>query len=386
VPDPPRDLSGGVSVLRVLHVQKVKGIGGSERHLLALLPALRGRGIEVGMVVVATGDSMRFVQPLRETGIEPRILPAHGDLDLRLTPKLRTEIRAFGATLVHTHLVHADVYGQPAARLSGVPGVSTFHNMSPLLSRRPYRTAAVAAGRLARRSIAISEAVRRAVESLAIPRRGTVRVIPYGIDVEGRRLTPAARAAARARLGLREDDVAVTVAARLIRGKGHDVLIDAIGAALPQAPSLTLLIAGDGPERSALERLTRSLPQDRARFLGFVEDTRELIGASDVVAFPTLPSLGEGFGLTALEAMAAGVPVVASDTGALPEVVDDGRTGIVVPAGSSFALAATLTRLARNPAERERLGAAGLDRARADFSLAAMADRTIAVYEEALAV
>jgi glycosyltransferase involved in cell wall biosynthesis len=370
--------------MRVLHIQKVNGIGGSERHLLALLPALHGRGIEVGMVVVATGDSIRFVQPLREAGIEPRILRAHKDLDLRLTPNLRTEIRAFGATLVHTHLVHADVYGQPAARLSGVPGVSTFHNMSLRLRRSPYRVAAVAAGRLATRSIAISEAVRGAVEALGIPRRGTVRVVPYGIDVTGRRLTPAARTTVRARLGLCEDDVAVTVAARLIEGKGHEILIDAIGRALMEAPHLKLLIAGDGPTRPALERLARSIPEDRTRFLGFVEDTRDLIGASDVVAFPTLPSIGEGFGLTALEAMAAGVPVIASGTGALPEVVEDGRTGVVVPAGSFEALAAALTHLARAPAERERLGDAGLERARADFSLEATAERTIAVYEEAL--
>jgi glycogen(starch) synthase len=243
----------------------------------------------------------------------------------------------------------------------------------------------VAAGRLARRSIAISEAVRRAVESLAIPRRGSVRVVPYGIDAEGRRLSPDARAAARAKLDLRDDDVAVTVAARLIVGKGHDVVLDAALAALGEAPTLKLLIAGDGPERGALEARARSLPQGVTRFLGYVEDTRDLIGASDVVAFPTLPSLGEGFGLAALEAMAAGVPVVASDTGALPEVVADGRTGIVVPAGSSPALAAALVRLTRDPSERERLGAAGLQRARSDFSLAAMADRTIAVYEEALA-
>jgi len=370
--------------MRVLHIQKVKGIGGSERHLLALLPALRDRGVEVGMVVVATGDHLRFVQPLRDAGIDPRIVAAGGDLDLGLTPKLRAAIRSFGATLVHTHLVHADVYGQPAARLAGVRGISTFHSLSPLLRRPVYRAAAVAAGRLARRSIAISEAVRRAVESLGIPRRGSVSVVPYGIDVEGRCLTPAARAAARAKLDLHDDDVAVTVAARLIEGKGHDVVIEAVRAALGDAPTLKLLIAGDGPERAALEARARSLPEGAARFLGFVEDTRDLIGASDVVAFPTLPSLGEGFGLVALEAMAAGLPVVASDTGALPEVVADERTGIVVPAGSSPALAAALARLARDPSERERLGAAGLERARSDFSLGAMVDRTIAVYEEVI--
>ena len=212
-----------------------------------------------------------------------------------------------------------------------------------------------------------------------------VRVVPYGIDLDTRRLDPTTRADVRRDYAMGDDKVTVTIAARLIEGKGHEHLLDALHAAMPAAPHLTLLVAGDGPLRPQLEAQARSLPEDTVRFLGFIDDTRGLIGASDVVVFPTLPSLGEGFGLTALEAMAAGVPVVASDVGALPEVVADGRTGLIVPGGDIPTLAQALIRLANGPVERRRLGTAGLARARERFSLDVMVEATLAVYAEALA-
>jgi len=120
------------------------------------------------------------------------------------------------------------------------------------------------------------------------------------------------------------------------------------------------------------------------RFLDFMPDVRPLVQACDVLAFPTAPELGEGFGLAALEAMAAERPVVATAVGALPEVVAHGQTGIVVPPGDRGQLADALVRLARDPGLRARLGAAGRERARTEFSIDRMIGRTLAVYEEAL--
>jgi hypothetical protein len=109
--------------MRVMHVQKVSGIGGSERHLQILLPAQAARGVEVRMVVLASGDPGRFVAALGQAGIDTTVMAAGTDLNPIVTGRLAAEIGRFRPDLVHTHLVHADVHGLPAARLRRVPAV-----------------------------------------------------------------------------------------------------------------------------------------------------------------------------------------------------------------------------------------------------------------------
>jgi glycosyltransferase involved in cell wall biosynthesis len=373
-----------MSPLRVLHIQKVKGVGGSENHLRTLLPALASRGVEVGMLVLTSGDWRRFTDRLEAERVPFGIVPAGSDFDPRPSLAISRAIRSFAPDLVHTHLIHASVHGQLAARRAHVPAVTTAHNVDTRLRRVPVLQVVQRAGRLATRTIAISRHVQEFLEELRIPRPGTVRVVPYGIDVEGRRLDPGARAAARNRLELADDDVAVTAVARLIEGKGHEALLEALRRAREKAPKLRLFLAGDGPLRASLEGRAASFPDGVVRFLGFLDDPRDLIGASDILAFPTERSMGEGFGLSALEAMAAAVPVVASDAGALPEVVIDGQTGLVVRGAAEDGLARALVRLAMDRSERARFGEAGLARARERFSVDAMVSGTLAVYTEAL--
>jgi hypothetical protein len=146
--------------MRVLHVQKVSGIGGSERHLLSLLPALAETGVEVRMFVAATGRSEEFTDRLQDLGLRCSIAPAGPDANPRLVAALRREIRTSRPTVVHTHLVHADLHGQLAARVTGVPGISSVHGTPSFYQREPYRTARRIAGRWSVRTIAISEHVR----------------------------------------------------------------------------------------------------------------------------------------------------------------------------------------------------------------------------------
>jgi glycosyltransferase involved in cell wall biosynthesis len=150
-------------------------------------------------------------------------------------------------------------------------------------------------------------------------------------------------------------------------------------------PGLRLVIAGDGPLRAELERRADDLGLgERARFLGFVADVRGFMTACDALAFPTQPELSEGFGLAALEAMAAGRPVIASTVGSLPEVVSDEVTGLLVEPDDVPDLAAALIRIADSPTLRRELGERSVIRAREDFSLAEMVNRTVSVYNEVL--
>jgi len=370
--------------VRVLHVQRAKGIGGSERHLLALLPALGASGVDVRMCVLAAPGADRFVEALCNAGVDTVFRPAGSDVNPVLAAELLSEIRKFRPDIVHTHLIHADLHGQVCAAVARVPGVSSVHDTGSFYLKQPYRFVGRAIGRLPRRRIAISQHVASFLrrEHLAPPDR--IRVVYYGIDPATIHSGTASRRDGRRALGIDDNDFAVGVASRLVPGKGHDVLIPAVARAAAERGGVKLLVAGDGPERARLELMAeRCCSPGTVRFLGFVSDVGPFMHACDALAFPTLPELSEGFGLAALEAMAAGRPVLASAVGSLPEVVDDGVTGVRVQPASVDALAAAILDLARDPSRCERLGVNGAKRARTDFTLERMVNETIDVYREA---
>lgn len=370
--------------MKVLHVQKVAGMGGSEKHLLTLLPALREAGADIQMLVPATKQATRFTEPLRALGVPTRVVAAGPDVNPLLVGALLREIRSFRPDLVHSHLVHADLHGQLAAGLAGVGRVSSVHGTPGFYRREPYRSAARLAGRFSRATIAISEHVRRFLQDLDLARAHRITVVPYGIDASRWPLPASDRAAERATLGLESGDVAVGIAARLIPGKGHSFLLRAHEAALQSSPRMRLLIAGSGPLRERLEREAARTANGTVKFLGYLDDIRGFMNACDIVAFPTEPTLGEGFGLAALEAMASGRPVVATAVGSLPEVVKERETGLLVRPGAVDELAATLLELAGDERLRAELGERAQERARTVFSVDAMVERTLAVYDRAL--
>jgi glycosyltransferase involved in cell wall biosynthesis len=238
------------------------------------------------------------------------------------------------------------------------------------------------AGRFARRTIAISQHVARYATAVGIAVRDRVRVVPYGIEASQWGMTPAERADARSRYGVEPGDVAVGIAARLIPHKGHAFLFQAAERLAAAVPNLKVLVAGDGPLRDVLRAEASRRAERTVRFLGFVDDMRAFMNACDVLAFLTMPELNEGFGLAALEGMAAGCPVVVTRVGPLPEVVADGEAGVVVDPRSVDDLAHVLGRLAADAPLRERLGEGGRRRARERFSLDAMVDGTLRVYAE----
>lgn len=334
------------------------------------------------MCVAAAGGARDFTQRLPELGIAHTVVPAGRDLSPSLLAALWREIRAFRPDLVHTHLIHADIHGQLAARLAGVTGVSSVHGTHGFYTREPYRSLARLAGHRAALTIAISEHVERFIESVGISRRGAVRMVHYGIDSSGWLASEGERDAARGALGLDRESIAVGVASRLVAHKGHSRLLEAHARASRDRPELRLLIAGDGPLRTELEHQARAL-DGSVRFLGFVKEIRDFMGACDVLAFPSQPAFGEGFGLAALEGMAAGRPIVATATCSLPEVVAAGETGFLVDPESSDELAAALVRLAESADLRAKMGQEAHRRARSAFSLDSMVERTIAVYREA---
>jgi len=344
--------------MKVLHVHRIGGIGGSERHLLTLLPALRERGLDVSFL--GLDDPARAPEPFYEAlGVPFRRLRAPRDVDPALAWQVRKETRA--VDLVHTHLVHADVYGALGARRL----VSTKHNDDPFRTG-PFRFVERILARRAARIIAITHALAHfQVERVGLP-AAKVEVVPYGLDD-----LPAAWGA-NAPDPVPPDARVLLCVCRLERQKGVDTAI----AALPHLPNTHLVVLGEGPERAELESLARRL--DVPVYLpGRVPDVAAWLRRADALVHPVR---WEGFGLAVLEAMLAGLPVVATRVSALPELVVDGVTGVLVPPDDPESLAQAVERMLASPSE---YGERGRARAREEFSVAQMVDHTLAVYESA---
>jgi glycosyltransferase involved in cell wall biosynthesis len=351
--------------VKVVHVHRIRGIGGSERHLLTLLPALRERGVDVSFV--GLDDPAGVLEPFyAELAVPFERVSAPRDLDPMLAWRLARTLRSVRPDLVHTHLVHADVYGAVAP---GVRIVSTKHNPDPFRAGS-FRYVERALARRASRIIAISEAVRRfSVELVGLPTE-KVEVVHYGLDA-----LPEAWAE-NPPLELREP--LLLAVCRLAPQKGLDTAV----RALAELPDTTLLVLGVGPDRAALEGLADSLGvRDRLVLPGRVGDVAALYRRATVVVHP---ARWEGFGLAMLEAMLAGKPVVAARAGSAPELVVDGETGLLVPVDDATALAEAVGSLLADPARAVAMGSAGLARARSEFSVARMAERTLAVYGSAV--
>jgi glycosyltransferase involved in cell wall biosynthesis len=345
--------------MKVLHVHRIGGIGGSERHLLTLLPALAERGVDVGFL--GLDDPARAPEPFYESlGVPSERLSAPRDIDPALAARVRRATKR--ADLVHTHLVHADLYGSLGARTL----VSTKHNDDPFRAGA-FRFVERALARRVARVIAITAALARfQVERVGLPAR-KVEVIHYGLDDLPRAwgTNPPDPVPADARVLL--------CVCRLERQKGVDIAI----RALRDIERAHLVVLGEGPERAELEQLARELGV--AVYLpGRVPDVAAWLRRASLLVHPVR---WEGFGLALLEAMLASLPVVATRVSSIPEIVVDGETGVLVPPDDPPALAAAIERVLSDPAD---LGDRGRARARQEFSVAKMVDRTLAVYDNAL--
>jgi len=362
--------------VKVLHLHKLTGVSGSEGHLLALLPALRDRGVDarfLGLDVPGT-DFARFYEHLDRRGVPHRSVRCGLDASPRMGRDVHRAIRAERPDLVHTHLVHADIYGGAAAGLLGIPSVSTRHNDDRYLLG-PFRYVDRAFARPARRLIAISDAVRAFLERAGHDPAKLV-TIRYGLD----ELPAAPSDPTPAEAGVPPDAPLAVAVGRLIAQKDHATLLRAYARVHRDLPDARLAILGSGPLEAETRALTAELGLAEVVVLPGRTDIRDWLERADVFAHS---SRWEGFGIVLLEAMLAGLPIVATRVSAVPEVAVDGATGILVEPGDDRAMADSLALLLREPGRAKALGAGGLARARGEFSVARMTERTIDVYREA---
>jgi glycosyltransferase involved in cell wall biosynthesis len=352
--------------MRVLHVDPERGWGGGEAQVLALLRALGARGHESRLAADPAGALARAANAL---GVPVLPLRVRNHLDLPAAVALRRLAR--GHDVVHFHTARAHALA-PLCRGVGARLVVT-RRMDYVPKGGPY--ARFLYNRAVDLVIAISGGVRAALVRAGV-RPDRIRVVPSGVEVSRFAPTPGARERLRREWGVGAEDVLVLVPGALERRKGHAVLLAAAERVARSRRGLGYVFCGDGRERAAVERAAARL-DGAVHILGFRDDVPACLAAADVV---TLPSLNEGLGVAALEAMAAARPVIASRVGGLAEVVVPEETGLLVPAGDAEALAAALVRLADDGGLRARLGRGGLARVEERYSAERMADGTLACY------
>ncbi len=330
--------------LSIAHVLSSFGMGGQERVALDLARRQRASGHRVFALSLAEPPEGPIAELFRAADVQTETVPRRGpSFDPTLAVRVAKSLTKVGVDVVHTHNPQALVYGAPAAKLAGTACVHTKHGVNPDPSRRMWLRRA--ASRLVDAYVAVTPSLARIAMANHECDPTRLHVVPNGIDTKRFALDLEARLRVRAELGIPETAWVVGTVGRLAPEKNQGLLIDAMSPMLD--PRRHLVIAGDGPDREALlARAKTTLRPELVHFTGARSDVEALLSAFDVFA---LTSNSEGLPLVLLEAMAEGLPVVATRVGGVPDLVEHGKTGFLVPPADCTALVSQLVWLSTRP-------------------------------------
>jgi len=351
--------------VRVLEAITPSRIGGAEVFVTQLCRRLPEMGAQVTLFCP---KDRPFVNYAAARGVESVNWRTFGKLDPATIIRLVRLIRSRDIDLIHTHLSTASLLGAFAAKLARIPSIAHVHGLN---SATCYR--------YGNRVIAVSEAVKRFLCAQGLDEE-KVQVVYNGIDLDAFQSAPIAEV--RQQFGWKTGQFVFGVFGRRASVKGQRTAIEAMFVLRQQGVGAKLVIAGDGPDKNDLMESANVLGiGDSVLFAGFVEDVRELMSACDVIA---VPSLKEGFGLAAVEAMALERPVVASNVGGLPEIVVPGETGFLCTPGDPAALAQALFELAGDRSCSEQMGKRGRERVIEHFEVRTQTSKLWNVLQDAV--
>ncbi|HEX7334841.1 MAG TPA: glycosyltransferase family 4 protein [Pyrinomonadaceae bacterium] len=387
-------------MINVVHLIETLGPGGAERLLYTNLKHFDPERVR-STVVTVYEHGTQWVEPIKALGVPVINLHCQGARDIpKGIGRLRTWLRANRPDLVHSHLWAANVIGRIAGRLAGVPVISSIHNPDhepqawsdgadvSLMKRRTVKAMDRWSARLgSTRMVAVSDYVRKsAVRDLHFPLDSIDLVYnPFDVDLM-KAPVDKDRAELLHEVGLPLESQILLNVARVSPQKGLLYAVRALPEILRQYPTVHLLSVGattDPRWTAELKREAETLGvADRFHMLGARTNVVDFLRACDIFVFP---SLYEGLGIALIEAMAAGCVCVATNTGPIPEVVQDGKDGVLVPPADAKALARAVCDLLSNPARRSELGAAAKQTAFSKFQPKEQAEQLTRVYESVLA-
>jgi len=355
----------------VVHLETGRHLYGGAMQVLYLAQGLQERGVS-SVLMVPKGSEVGKAARARWLRVEE--FSFHGEGDLVSLGKLMWRFSRPDVELVHLHSRRgADTLGAVAATLTRTPVIMTRRVDNPEM---PWIVGAKYG--LYRRVVAISDAVREVLVEQGVP-RNKIALVHSAVDASDW-LTPRETPARDRQFGLEAGEPAGAMVAQFIQRKGHWVLIDALTILKGRGLTPKVVLFGRGP----LERNVAALAEvagvsDQIRFAGFRDDLHNWLGSFD---FCVHPALREGLGVAALQAAAAGLPVVAARAGGIPEIVKDGETGVLCPPGDAGAVAAGIARVVTDREEARAMGARARARIEARFSVDAMVDGNLDVYRE----
>lgn len=365
--------------MNIVHVVENLAIGGLEHMVISLSHWQRSCGHLVRIVCLFEAGALAATA--QALGIEVVVLNKMRGFDLGAVLRMRSAVRTFRADVVHTHNAMTHYYAALACIGSGTGRlINTRHGMGPNNARarlnRLYRTSLMRTHAV----VSVCEAVKSHFVQAGIVPPGKAYVIPNGVDIE--RLParhPAARAALLSKLGVpSSQDVLIGIVGRLNAVKDHGTLIKAFASLRASGRQARLIVIGDGPTRSSLEALAKSLSVSRhVHCLGMRSDVERLLPALDIFA---LSSLSEGYSLALVEAAASALPIVATAVGGNADIVAEGSNGMLVPPSDPERLCEALAKLVDDPALRTSMGEAGRRWALEHGSIESMGAAYMALY------
>ncbi len=373
--------------IKVLHIHVMSVVSGSGINTYLSMEGMDPKEYAVDFACAPGG---KLAELTMDAGIPFHpvhhfVQPINPYRDLRALFELITIIRRGKYDIVHTHNSKGGILGRLAARVCGTPVIIhtvhgfAFHSSETRLRRKLFVLLERWAANVSDRLIVISQPLREWGLRMRIGHPSQYTKIYSGIELDKFKCSrPSAEL--RRSLGVCQDDLVIGLVAKLWSGKGHAATIDAVKQLVDVHQNIKLVIVGEGYLREDLEQQTRESGLERhVIFTGFRSDIPDLNAMFDIAV---LPSDFEGMGRVLLEAMVMGTPVVASNVGGIPDIVDDGKTGILVPPGNVNSLADAIATLLRDPSLRERMGRAGYDKITQQFSSETMVEQIRQVYEE----
>lgn len=360
----------------ILFLISSEGYFGVENMLVNLGVALSRQSCRcvVGVFRDARAPHTEIGERASARGLTVEIVPCSGRFDRQAVAGIRKLLDKYQVDVLHTHGYKADIYGGMAAWGRELGLVATCHNWPhPSRSMRAY----AALDRLVLRSfdrvVVVSDAVGAILRHSGMSER-KLRTIANGVEVERFQGTQPSLKSSSSTFSL------VGFVGRLVPGKGADVLLRAAPRVLSRYPNSRFVLVGDGPARRELESLASQLGvTDRVLFAGVREDMPQVYRSFDLLV---LPSFCEAMPMCVLEAMAAGKPVIATRVGAVPKLIEDDETGILIEPGDVAGLSAAILNLLEDPQRAHRLGKSGQTRATEQFSDHAMACEYVHLYSE----